>query len=377
MFINFKIYRLGKKLFSAAITCVALSFPASGEEFLSEIYLPEAAKPDYFLNSIQNESFEFEKNYYGKDSVKFNIDNKPNLRGSIELNVKDDKNVLFYGQNQRKFDVNADLSTSLSPFLDLNTDISLTDLDSRSELPSKISNFNLSTDILPYHKLYFGQASLDDPFSGSLAIFDAVEDKYNLGSFRSMEDIDFKLSKQNGFLNYSAGAYNFNKSSSQRSPASTTPITGGYAAINPFYSSTGSGNLQLGGGYFTNRYAVENDLNREDTYSLFTGYRFSRLAIKGEFLRENRGLYDTQISDSWHFSNKFTLTDYLSIKAGFKQYQETDSTESNFGFEYSFKQTPLINSEHLRLELDASVRRGEQWGNTDSERFGIKTKYSF
>lgn len=351
----------------------------------SEIHLQENNNSVYFLDAIKNDKVELEKNYYGKDRHKIELDNGKDLKALIEFNVKKDKSSLFYEDTGENLDTKIDFNKKINSFMELNTDIYAYDLNNRSNTPMEISDFNISTEIIPSHKIQFGQTSLArESEETPLAIFETVENRYELDKFESMEDIDIKLIKEKGFLNYSAGAYNLNKTSSSLNRSSLTndlyresSIAGGHAAINPLQPFSDIGNLQMGGGYFTNQHAVDDIFNKEDIYSVFTGYKIDRFLIRGEYLRKKTGLSDGQISDSWHLLNKFALTDTLNFTTGFKNYNSTNSTESNVGFEYSFKETPIIKNENLKLEFDASFRSGEEWGGNDSERFGIMTKYNF
>ncbi len=368
------------EILAAIIISLFFTFSVFGKEFkdeFSEIKLLEADQPEFFLNAIKNENIHLEKNYYDKDRFKYNINNESNFKGLIELDLKEDKNTFLYENTEQKFDTKVDFFENLNPFMDLNTEISLYELNNRSNGPMEISNFNVSTNILPYHKLYFGQTSLNDGSCSPLAIFDMMEEQYKLGNFESVEDIDLKISKNRGILNYSAGAYNLNKTGSEKDLIRQTSVAGGHASINPFYKLKGLEDVQIGGGYFTNQHSVKNESDKENAYSVFTEYKFNRFSVRGEFLRKRSGLYNEQISDSWHFSNKFVLTDTLNFKTEFKRFEETDSLESNVIFEYSFKEVPIVENENFKLEFDASFRRSKEWGSNDRERFGIKTKYQF
>lgn len=369
---NCKLYKKGLVFIAIFIFSCQSAF---SEDLFSEIHLKSQDKSIYFLDAIKSESVNREKNYAGKDHVKMNFDNNKDLQGLIEINVKEDKTPFFRENASQKFDAKAGVSKKINSFLDFNTEVSVTDLNNHSNIPAEVNKLNFSTDILPGHKLYFGQTTLYEKSSPSLVIFDKIEREYKLKNFESAEDIDLKLSGNKGFLNYSAGAYNINKTGSVDRWDKETSVAGGYASLNPLYPLSGIGDLQMGGGYFTNEYAINSESDKENTYSIFTGYKFDRFSVRGEFLREQNSLYDTQISDSWHLLNKFAVSDTFSFKTGFKQYEERNSTESNIGFEYSFKETPFIDNENLKLEFDATFRRGEQWENGDSERFGIKTKY--
>ncbi len=356
------------------------SLPAPGESRryqFSEINLQETDKPDFFLDAVKTEDIKLKNNYFGKDRFQYVIDKDSDITGLIELDIKKDKSALFYEGTGEKIDAKMNFSKDIAPFMEFNTEITAEEINNRSNSPMEIVNFNVSTNILPYHKIYFGQASLSDGSSGSLAIFDTMKNQYNLNSFESAEDIDLKLTREKGFINYSAGAYNINKKTTKKGLIKKSSVAGGYASINPLYNLGKLGDFEVGGGYFTNQYAIEDKLDRENAYSVFTGYKFSRFTVRGEFLREKSGEDELQSSDSWHFSNKFSLTDTFKLKTGFKAYKDTDSTESKVGFEYNFKDAPIIENEHLKLEFDATYRRGQEWGFNDSERFGIMTRYQF
>jgi|GEM_PF-5029384 len=346
----------------------------------SEIKFHETTDSTYFLDAINNDKIRLEKDPFNKNSLNINVDNKAGLTGSVKVNTYEEDDIFydkFYIPTKQNLNVRAEFSQDLNSFLDFNTGLSVQSSSNRVEKMPDISNLNVSTDIVPHHKIYVGQTRVYDESSPSLELFNTVESRYGLKSFEEAGDIDLKLSKENGLINYSAGAYNLNKSRTEQALNQETSVAGGYASLNPFNYLSGPGELQFGGGYFTNKHTAKGRLNQENIYSVFTGYKFSRFIVRGEFLREDNGLRENQTSDSWHLSNRIAVTDNLNLKTGFKQYEETSSTESNVGFEYSFKDSPVLKNENLQIKFDASFRKGEEWGNNDSERFGIKTKYLF
>ena len=224
---------------------------------------------------------------------------------------------------------------------------------------------NVSTEIIPDHKIYFGQARITEDNSPSLALFDTIENKYNLNKFGSADDIDLKISKNSGFLDYSAGVYNLNKKNA---------VSGGYTTFKPLHALPQTGNLEIGGGYFTNQTTAKNKTAQENTYSVFTGYKFKRFSTKSEFLRKDYAYNDGQYSDSLHFSNKFAFTKNLNLTAGYQLFKETKSTVNDVGLEYSIDSANIKN---FKLELNASFIQYQEKDSQNSQRLGIKTKYSF
>jgi hypothetical protein len=308
-----------------------------------------------------------EEIHFKKNESETKINDNSFSKGNVKLDLKEDKKA--FGENFSK----AEFSNKINSFLDFNTGLSIKNNSSEKNL--NISDFNFSTGIIPYHKMYIGQVSANNN-SPSSSLFNAIEKKHNLGSFNSFEDLDFKILKENGFINYSAGAYNINSGKNKDSINNRNPITGGWAAFNPFYGQSGMGQLQLGGGYFTNNSALANP-ERENNYSIFAGYKLSRFALKGEVFRQNTGIEKTKTDDRWNLSNSIGITNRLNFKSEFEQNQYTNSAISNFGLEYSFKTNPLLTNDNLKIELDASLKNGEGRGTDEGKRFSIKTKYSF
>lgn len=202
---------------------------------------------------------------------------------------------------------------------------------------------NIYSDIIPHHKLFFGQVSV-------------YEDKTSYRNIDSASDIGVKISGGRGFLNYSAGVYNINQA-------------GGWASINLFDAIPEAGKLQLGSGVFTNTLATEAETNRQNSYNIFTDYKFKRYSTRAEFIRQDYTFYDDMYYDSWHFTNKYQLSSNLSLKAAVKEYEQTKSIVNDFGVEYSLG--------NIKLELDTSIIKYKENTFQDSQRFEFTTRYSF
>jgi len=358
-----------------------LNFPAYGQEVgaeLSEIKLDTSIESNYFIDAVKNENL----NFIDKNNLEFNLNSTPELKGRVEFGINErssikfnidetDKNKVFSDKSKESLDINADFSSKLTNDIDINTDVSLQNMNNHSNNRIKISDFNISTEIIPHHKLYFGQVGISDKNSSSLAIFDELDDQYNLAKLQSVEDVDLKIEKDSGLINYSVGIYNLNNTETEL--RKNKSISGGLASFKPFHQYSKAGELQVGGGYFTNQHSIKNELDREDAYSIFSGYKFSRFSLRGEFLRKNSVFYEGQYSDSWHFTNKFAVTKNLDFKTGFKQFEETGSTINDVGFEYA----PFFKDNRLKFELNASFIKLQENSTKDSRRLNIKIKYSF
>lgn len=208
---------------------------------------------------------------------------------------------------------------------------------------NKVQDENLYSEIIPHHKLYFGNVSV-------------YEDKTSFSTIQNEKDVGIKLRGGGGLLNYSTGIYNIEKA-------------GAWASVNPLHFVPEAGRFDIGGGFFTNRLGVEDETNQENTLSFFTGYKFKRFSTRGEFRRINHPYSEDIYYDSWHLTNKLGITKNLRLKAGFEEYEQTNAFSKDFGVEY--------NIGNLQIELETSIIRYQSEEDRDSERFGFNTKYSF
>ncbi len=208
---------------------------------------------------------------------------------------------------------------------------------------NKVQDENIYSEIIPHHKLFFGNVSV-------------YKDKTSFSTIRSEDDLGVKLSGGSGILSYSAGIYNINN-------------TGAWASFNPLHFFPETGKLEMGGGIFTNRLGLEDITNQKNTFNLFTGYKFKRFSTRGDFIRKDYTYHDDRYYNNWIFSNKFDLTKNLSLKAGYKEYEETKSMVNDFGVEYSIG--------NVKLEVDTSLIKYRDNNARDSRRFGVRTRYLF
>jgi len=187
--------------------------------------------------------------------------------------------------------------------------------DSRTVLTGTINvnearDENIYSEIIPNHRLYFGKVRL-------------YEDRTSFSDIQGHNDLGVKIQGGSGLINYSTGIYNINQA-------------GGWVSINPLHHLPEAGKLDMGGGFYTNRLGVEDETEHVNSLTLFTGYKFSRFSTRGELIRKDYAYYDDEYYDIWKISNKLRLTKNLSLKAGYREYEQTNLMVNDYGVEYSY-----------------------------------------
>ncbi len=208
---------------------------------------------------------------------------------------------------------------------------------------NNVQDENLYAEIVPYHRLYFGNVSI-------------YEEQTSFSNIKSPTDVGIKIQGGNGLINYSTGIYNIQKS-------------GAWASVNPLHHLPEAGKLDIGTGFYTNRLGIENETEQVNSLNLFTGYKFKRFSTRGEFIRKDYTFYDDEFYDIWKFSNRLKITENLSLKAGYREYEQTNSMVNDYGVEYSLG--------NIKLELETSLIKYFDNPENDSERFQVKTRYAF
>ncbi|EKE02628.1 MAG: hypothetical protein ACD_20C00350G0006 [uncultured bacterium] len=182
----------------------------------------------------------------------------------------------------------------------------------------------------------------------------------------SSDDLNLKIGWDWNFLDYSLNATN----EEDRFTGIGKLTTGGQVAIKPLYKNPELGNLEFGGGYYTD----PNSVIKQDTYSLFSGYKADKYAIKGGFSRQDYGPSKV-FSDSWFVSNTLSLTDRISIIAVHKEFDLKQRIENDLGLEYAIKSVPFLQISNLSIQINTSYIQYAVLD--DTQRAGLCIKYSF
>lgn len=281
-----------------------------------------------------------------------------NIDGVFKFNLSDE-----YNQHIEYAQLN--LSKEITPNIKFNSNLYARNLFSNYSETQFDSETYFSTDFLPNHSIYFGQARLSNSNGRNVSFIQMAEDLYG------GEDMGLKLDGHYKKFDYSIGAYDGIESDSDGRKS-----LGGTAAIKDLFAEKSKGSFSLGGGIYSTN---ENDF-QSDTYGVFSEYNIDRFTIKGEFARNEEmsalGSFSESQKNTWGLSNKFRLTEHLNFIAGHNQKVEQLWRKNDIGFEYNAPKVKYLNIENLKFEVNASYINDDMQKET-SRRFGFFTKYSF
>ncbi len=291
-----------------------------------------------------------------QDTYYFDLGAKHNVSGNIKFNL-DNLNKPLIKSSSTYFTGN------LNSKIKYHSEIRSKNLFN-SQSGSEISNnLYFSTALNPQHKLYFGQTQISRSEKRTISFLESSEGLFG------KNDIGVKLGGDFDFIDYSIGAFNLEGLSEES--GNNNIATGGTLAFKPLNFQPSLGQLELGGGY----YSKANQNNPNNTYGLFSKYRFKNVALKGEYARKNSLDEVSEYQDSWNLSNKIYFTDNFSFITNYDQEIERQKSQNDFIIEYSVKNNPLIRTDNMKLQLNASYIKN--YNQEDRRRFGVKTKYSF
>lgn len=305
------------------------------------------------------------------------------LKGSIstfENNAVDNKGLIYYGfgggdkhqiygstvfntidgENKHIEALKLEFQGEIAPHLKYSSNINAYNMFDRVDGGEVYHNSYIYTDIVPNHKIYFGQAKLSHNEGNTLNFIADMENSNGLN------DIGVKIGGDHDILNYSIGAYNSPDTNSE----TNSIATGGTIAIKPFSMTDKLGELQIGTGY----YSKQQQEMIQSTYGLFSGYNFKFISLRGEVARKQDSLSQLP-TDSFHFSNSLRVTPNLNFITKFNQVLETQEQKNDFAIEYKAGKNSIIKIDHLRFELSASQIKDSTYDGR--RRYGFKTKYLF
>ena len=228
----------------------------------------------------------------------------------------------------------------------------------------------ISTDIIPHHTVYFGQTMVPIGYEGPIdpLCIETIDKSQISRKLTDMPDLGIKAEGNWDYLSYSVGGYN--GSGQNTFDNSGNMAVSSWAVLKPLYKYPNLGNLEMGGGYYTG----SNQSFHRNIASFYSGYRYKRYAIWGEYALADGYQNADQKARSFYIHNSFYLTKKLQLIARYDQFNPDTGIKRNLNTEYTIGTNYLL-TDNVGLMLGL-VQVVNQKGK-NSQRIEALTQYLF
>ena len=229
----------------------------------------------------------------------------------------------------------------------------------------------IGTDIIPKHKIYFGQTRKPLGLEGSqssytLEVAERAQISRKLGD---QKDMGVKVAGDLGLIDYYAGVYNGSgqNTNDTRNSDMEYAFT---AAINPFHKNPEYGKLKLGGGYDYGKTTYSHN-----TYGYFGEYQLGKYFVRAEYAKKNGYNASHQYASGWYVHNSYFLTDKLQLIGRVDLFDENVNAGKNRLSEYTAGVNYYFDKHNLKL-IGNFVYSHNKLG-TDGKRLVVLSQYMF
>ena len=228
----------------------------------------------------------------------------------------------------------------------------------------------VSTDLIPHHTIYLGQTRVPIGYEGTLSatVLETLDRSQISRKFSDTRDLGIKAAGNWNFVDYSIGTYNGN---GQNSADTNNDLTvASWLVLKPLYKYPQLGKLEVGGGYEIGKNSVSN----QNISSFYTGYKYKKYGIRGEYAFSNGYTTADQKANGWYIHNSYDLTKKLQLIARYDQFDPNTKTAKDLISEYVLGSSYLL-ADNVKLQLNLVYVNNQAGRN--SERAGILTQYKF
>lgn len=227
-----------------------------------------------------------------------------------------------------------------------------------------------SLNIIPHHTIYLGQTMVPIGYEGPqnpLAI-ETIDKAQMSRKITDMPDLGIKTEGNWNYIDYSFGAYNGN--GQNIADTNSDLALASWIKLKPLYKYPKFGSVELGGGYYTGN----NGNNDRNIMSFYSGYKYKKLALWGEYLKADGYENNNQKADSFYIHSSYYLTDKLQLIARYDQFDPNTEIKKDTNREYTIGGNYLLK-ENLSLMLGL-VQVASQSGE-NSHRIEALTQFLF
>jgi len=235
-----------------------------------------------------------------------------------------------------------------------------------------IGDAYVSTDIIPHHNILLGQTrrpigyeGMFGPTSINLETIDKSQVSRKLSDIR---DIGIRTNGNWKFIDYYLSANN--GQGQNVSDNNNNLDLGGWAVIKPLHKAPQFGSLELGGGYYNGKSTYSHE-----TFGFYSGYKFKRYAIRGEYTQKDGYLTANTKAGGWYLHNSYYLTDKMQLIARYDQFDPNTKIGKNDVSEYTGGINYYFKGNNLKLQFNY-VYVDDKVGK-DSSRLVTQTQLCF
>ncbi|MFH0702618.1 MAG: hypothetical protein V2B14_03655 [bacterium] len=308
-----------------------------------------------------------------QSGFKHDFGEKFKINGALQVqytgNIK--KGVDNYASNFSFPESEISFSGKLFPHLTYQTGLKV-NRNFTSSANGLLGDAYIATDIIPHHTFYLGQSRTPigyEGVQGTLAL-DTIKRAQIAANFSNNRDMGIKLAGNWKFVDYTLGAFNGNGQNTNDTTNSDLDI-GSWLVFKPLYMCPQLGSLELGGGYYLGKNATYSN----ETAGFYSGYKYKKYAIRGEYAIKDGYTTANRRADGWYVHNSYLLTDKIQLVARFDQFDPNAKVGKDLSNEYTLGGNYFLSNQNLKLQFNLGYVDNQ--AGKDSERISVLTQYKF
>lgn len=228
----------------------------------------------------------------------------------------------------------------------------------------------VSTDIVPHHTFYMGQARIPIGYEGTASslITDAVVKSQIARNFSDKRDIGIKTAGNWKYLDYYVGAFNGTRYTSADNNSDMDIAS--WVNFKPLASHPEFGKFILGGGY-----TVGNGNWSYNNFGGYAEYNLKKYTAKFEYGRQNGYLAHGRDSQGFYVTNLYNLTPKVQLVTKIDRFDPNVDTSRNMITELTGGANYFMSNNNIKLQLNYVYVVNRSANN--SQRIVAQTQYNF
>ncbi len=222
-----------------------------------------------------------------------------------------------------------------------------------------LNNAYISSDIIPYNKLYLGQMRTPIGYEGCACPedLDFVNRAQISRNFSNTRDIGLQIKGFTKFIDYKAGIFNGQGYNSADSINTSVDYVV-WGEIKPLALLPQYGLLKFGGGYYdgskgTGSRSSSYLNNNHNTVSYYAEYDYKKFGLKGEYaVKEGYGSTYNKKADGWYMQADYFLTDKIQFLSRFDLFRPDFAIKNNDLKEYTAGLNYYLNNKNIKLQFN-------------------------
>lgn len=228
----------------------------------------------------------------------------------------------------------------------------------------------VSVDAIPHHTIYLGQSMTPIGYEGQLnpMSIETIDKSQISRKLTDRPDLGIKAEGNWDYISYAFGAYNGNGQNTFDSNGDLGLAS--WATLKPLAKHPEFGKLDFGSGFYTSN----NGSYDSNIASFYSGYKYKKFALWGEFLKANGYENYKQRANSFYVHSSYSLTDKIQVLGRYDQFNPSTKFKDDLNREYTIGANYLLRD---NVCLMMGLIQVDNQAGKDSQRIEALTQYTF